>query len=360
MNNLIKYFKLDSLDCWHYFCILLGDYDLELGCDRGYMRANNLRDNFELIKHLRDSHQIEAIRSRFNEKKLKIVDDLVGMFNITDTQYALHFSSDKDLFDDMDRFLLSVGDLSTSWLKCEVEDTNEETVYSICMHNGILEGVYNRLMSSQNIVEYARFKKPRAGNVFKTTEYPKNGPNTNNAILDYIKQGNQQNPNDLKLFMCSMAVWFEWLNTNKYEQSVQEPGYLFVDAFFYNFVILKLKNALQKSAPKKDTISRILCQHLDADKKPYQDIVNLYLGIGNKGKGSQHFQTDLKYVHRVNEFQVLYFTMGAYAKLEKLPLKWLFPDDFLNCFFVCKFVQEVGEKGTELCKLNGLLKVSFR
>ena len=110
------------------------------------MRENDLNNNFELIKHLRKSNKITSIRSR-NEKKLKIVDDFVGMFKFKVTDYTLHFSSGKDsyLFDDMDRFLLSVGDLSTSWLICLVEDTDEETVYSICLHNGILEGVYNRL-----------------------------------------------------------------------------------------------------------------------------------------------------------------------------------------------------------------------
>ena len=111
------------------------------------MRENNLKNNFELIEHLSKSDRIKSIRSRYNKKKLKIVNDFVGMFKFKVTDYTLHFSSGKDsyLFDDMDRFLLSVGDLSTSWLICLVEDTDEETVYSICLHNGILEGVYNRL-----------------------------------------------------------------------------------------------------------------------------------------------------------------------------------------------------------------------
>ena len=147
MHNLIKYYGLQSLDCWLYFCVLLGDYDLELEYDKAYMRENDLNNNFDLIKHLRKSNKITSIRSHYNEKKLKIVDDFVGMFKFKVTDYTLHFSSSKDsyLFDDMDRFLLSVGDLSTSWLICLVEDTDEETVFSICLHNGILEGVYNRL-----------------------------------------------------------------------------------------------------------------------------------------------------------------------------------------------------------------------
>ncbi len=111
------------------------------------MQKYELKTNFMLLKHLRKSNKITSIRSRYNENKLKIVDDLVGMFKFKVTDYTLHFSSSRDsyLFDDMDRFLLSVGDLSTSWLICLVEDTDEETVYSICLHNGILEGVYNRL-----------------------------------------------------------------------------------------------------------------------------------------------------------------------------------------------------------------------
>ena len=373
VNNLIKYFELDNLNCWLYFCVLLGDYDLELGCDNAYMRDNNIKNNFELIEHLRDSNQIKIIRSRYNEKKLKIVDDLVGMFNFTFTNYNLFFSSDKDsyLVDDMDRFLLSVGDLSTSWLKCEVEDTSEETVYSICINNGILKDVYNRLNSTRNIVEYSRYKKPQPERVFKTIEYPKNDENEKNIILDYIKKVNQQKPDDesdnLKLFLCSMAVWFKWLNTNKYEKSVEEPAYLFADAFFYNFIILKLKNLLEISTgknifPNIDRLTKILCEQLDTDQKPYQDIVDLYLSINKSyiSKIPQYFERDLKYVHRVNEFQSLYFTVGAYAKLEKLRLKWLCPDEFLNCFFICKYIQDFGKKETNIFALNCLLIVSYQ
>ena len=159
----------------------------------------------------------------------------------------------------------------------------------------------------------------------------------------------------------------KWLSTNKYERSIHEPGYLFVDAFFYNFIILKLKKIVDNFTAKDgfpitDRIDGILRTHLDTDLEYYRGIVDLYRSIISSGvdKDPQYFQRDLRYVHRVNEFQALYFTVGVFAKLERLRLEWLCPDEFLDCVFVCKYVQGVGKEGSKVCSLDNLLKVSLQ
>ena len=61
-------------------------------------------------------------------------------------------------------------------------------------------------------------------------------------------------------------------------------------------------------------------------------------------------------VHRLNEFQIAYYLLSVYNKLKKFSLKFLGPNEFLNCSFICKFIQESQLENKKSFQLKRLLE----
>jgi hypothetical protein len=95
------------------------------------------------------------------------------------------------------------------------------------------------------------------------------------------------------------------------------------------------------------------------DQKDLCKISDLYEEIQNDGNNihpSAFFKTDLKLVHRLNEFQIAYYLLNVYNKLKKFSLKFLGPNEFLNCSFICKFIQESQLENKKSFQLKSLLE----
>ncbi len=61
-------------------------------------------------------------------------------------------------------------------------------------------------------------------------------------------------------------------------------------------------------------------------------------------------------VQRLNEFQIAYYLLNIYNKLKKFSLKFLGPNEFLNCSFICKFIQESQLENKKSFQLKTLLE----
>ena len=160
---------------------------------------------------------------------------------------------------------------------------------------------------------------------------------------------------DLSLLYVSFAIWYDWLTRNKYNnETTNISADMFLDSIIYNWIILMSKsnnnnNTANQSGDLKNILDqKNLCQISDL----YEEILN----DGNKINPSAFFRTDLKLVHRLNEFQITYYLLNVYNKLKKFSLKFLGPNEFLNCSFICKFIQESQLENKKSFQLKTLLE----
>lgn len=76
----------------------------------------------------------------------------------------------------------------------------------------------------------------------------------------------------------------------------------------------------------------------------------------------EYFALDLNIVHRLNEFQAIYYSIGAMNKIYELNFDFLLPHRFLNCFFCVKFIKrhldykDVNNNENDLIKLENLIR----
>jgi hypothetical protein len=357
LKRLLSHLKLSSYLTWLYFCVLLGDYDIGFDRNIGYFREKriNTRDGFmNLINHLRQnessmlSNNFSEIRYSYRDRRLvEKIDDLLALFKFKNDCYKFF---DSDSIDDFDRFIISTRDLKICYLSCYVEDCNEKSIYQICKDTPILRGIYSDL-SDSSVLEFSRLPITTSGRLLESIKYTSS--KIDNLALNLLAELNEKNlkkDDDLSLLYVSLAIWYDWLTRNKYNnETTNISADMFLDSIIYNWIILMSKSnnnnniANQSGDLKKDLDEKDLCKISDL----YEEIIN----DGNNTQSSAFFQTDLKLVHRLNEFQIAYYLLNVYNKLKKFNLKFLGPNEFLNCSFICKFIQLENKKSFQLKSL---------
>ena len=123
----------------------------------------------------------------------------------------------------------------------------------------------------------------------------------------------------------------------------------FVDSILYNWIIISLKSVANT------TQLGLLMQDLFKGNEDYSEIVSIYDHIIEDKSRDDYFSHDLKLVHRINEFQAVYFMLNIYSKLKQFNFEFLSPDCFLNGLFICRFLQENKEEGSNSNKIYILL-----
>jgi hypothetical protein len=372
LENLLSCLKLSSYLTWLYFCVLLGDYDIGLDRNIGYFKQKRIdtrNGNFmNLIAYLRQnessmlSNDFSEIRNSYRDRRLvEIIDDLLAFFKFENNSYKFIASVS---IDDFERFIISIRDLKICYLSCYVEDCNEQSIYQICKDTPILGGIYSEL-SVSSVLEYSRLPITTSGTLIKSVDYkPSKIDNLALNLLVELNEKNLKKDDDLSLLYVSFAIWYDWLTRNKYNnETTNISADMFLDSIIYNWIILMSKsnndnNIINQSGDLKKILDqKNLCQISDL----YEEIIN----DGNKINSSAFFRTDLKLVHRLNEFQIAYYLLNVYNKLKKFSLKFLGPNEFLNCSFICKFIQESqlgNKKSFQLKKLleeNNLVQQVF-
>ena len=362
MNNLLGYLRLQNHKTWLYFCVILGDRDIDLARNLNYLIKNRIDTRngnlIRLVNHLQSdemsslNNNFKNLRSFYDRDQLKSIDDLIAMFEFKNNRFEL---TDSIQPTDFDRFILSVKDLKTCYLYSGVEDCTENNIFKLCQDNHILEQIYFCL--NNQIVEYSRdiIKTDYAKNIIKKYIFNAKDFQANNSALSYLSTHNLNNSNekdDLTLFYVSLAIWYQWLKQNNYNNKIEfsNPDD-FLDSVLYNWIIISLKSGLNAS---KDQ-SALLMQDCFKQKEDYSEIIQLYGQIIENKLRDNYFIHDLKLVHRINEFQAAYFAVSIYSKLKQFMYDFLTPDQFFNGLFICSYLQENKKRDSTPFKLFTLL-----
>jgi hypothetical protein len=377
VGRLIKILELRNFRTWLYFCILLGDYDINLISNKRFMNAHCLKDKKDLLDHLKKEESsllqngYKHIRNDYNHNNylIKLIDGLIQCFEFKNSKYKIEYS---DKFDDFNRIILTMRDINTIFLYSIIEDTNQNHVYQICQYHHILEQIY-KLISRRVITEYSRSHNSHSNRSVRVVQYSDKRIKSNH-ILDYIdraetvaKEIDVDDSQKMNLFSISLSVWYDWIcKINIGQKKFKTDNISFIDAIFHNFLILRIKQIIINDdnhciQTGQDYYGDLLRKGLRRNLNDYVRIVELYDNIADPSKNSkskfEFFEKDLSYVHCINEFQSLYYMIGVYCRIKSInKLKWLSPDEFLNGLFICKYLQEFETNGTESNALYNLME----
>ena len=125
VKSLLDYFGLTSHKTWLYFCMLMGDNDIELSRNVDYFRAKRIDTRYgkwiNLINYLKENERhllqsdFKEIRSSYYRESLNKIDALIKQFEFKDNEYKL-----VEATNDFDRFVMSVKDLNKCFLNTMV------------------------------------------------------------------------------------------------------------------------------------------------------------------------------------------------------------------------------------------------
>ena len=268
LKNLLCHLNL-SYDTWLYFCVLLGDFDIEIERNIKYFKQKRIDTRYSnfmnLITYLKQnessmlSNSFSEIRNSYSYGLIKKIDDLLALFKFENKSYKF---IDLILIDDFDRFIISTKDLKICYLSCLVEDCNEQSIYHICQDMEILQEIYTNL-SDSTITEYSRLPL-NSGKLVKSINYNPSKRNNNLALnlLLELNDKNLEKNDDLSLLHVSLAIWYDWLTKHKYNHETSNvSAEMFLDSVIYNWIILMCKSDDKKN--QSGDLKKLLDQDLN-------------------------------------------------------------------------------------------------
>ena len=339
-----------------YFCILSGENDGILKRRDDFVNAKRgpkdkrafhkvLRDYLKREEFCLSRNNYEEIRSQYTEDVLDGIDEIRNMLELKQAgeKAKLEIESGQTCIE-FDRFKKNLNFKRACYFKLVVEDFEEENCYSIVQNFDLLKLIYsafNRELTS--VTEFYRVKS--------ASDVDLNNNNNNNIVENLVnltdfsaKQNPVLNYLDKKrktcdrddLFFVSLSMWNKWLSENFYENEIEVKPNEFVDSLLLNFLILSLKRD---------------------NSKDEESIVKLYDRLKSARANLEDFcKSDVRLVHRLNEFQAVYFAIGVLNQMADLGFELLSVAEFLNGCFLVKCLKK--ETNDDLETLNELLAKS--
>lgn len=355
VDDMVSHLRL-SYKSWLYFCILLGDYDAGFTRNSNYMRTNNIQKGTSFFKQLLDharlkqkaftQNNFQEIRETYSENDLQIVDQFIEMIEFKNTNFEFITGINGSL-NDFDRFITILKDMKMTYFCCLTEDCGEKTVFDPVKKIGFYNTIYSLIKTRYPevefdvIIEHCRVQNPsvQLSRLVSQSEV-RVGVTENNLVYDYLMKRSKSAVNDnLTLFLSSLSIWFKHMNENSYVSKLELKPIDFIEAVLMNFVII---NLIRPDISCDDDIESMFkyriveANNLDQIFQLYSKIINQIRNFNGKKIPSM----DLKLVHRLNEFQAIYYSMGLLNKIACLNFKFLSPSLILNGFFCTKFLLE--------------------
>jgi hypothetical protein len=356
IKKLCKYYDM-SYETYFYFCVCLGDYDIDLlrneklfkkiKCDTNDF--NYLLAYFHQNKAKFNSTNFKAVRETYSQRCLNEIDKLHDLFTFKTLESDFIQGLNGSL-NDFDRFILNFKDMKKVYLNSFVEDFKEENLFHSARHFQVLDLIYSVFNSKYPdqkldvISEYSRVKNPYSvidDKLIIEREVKVADFDLEKSFLYGFLMSSKLDK-EMTLFLTCCALWHKWLSLNEYHTKVNISNEQFIDVLFTNFVILNLKNDL-KSAPNA------------------QEIIDLYEQSDNESKNRKIKKDgdDLPLIHRLNEFQTMYFLLGVLNKLSgEFGFSQLSVKHFMNCCFLVQSLHELNETNSKIGQILGLIRNS--
>ena len=357
---------------WMYFGVINGDYDLQLNRNNKYLLSKKINTrikdfNFDLIYHLKENESkyidsnFSDIRKAYDQEDLKKVDKLIEKFEMKTNQDT---KNDK-FYNDFDKSIEIFKTLNLNYLNCLIEDPNELTCYSIVQKNDVFNMIYYLLTNKFNLKRISTIEYYRNQNLSKfedsvSKQAIKIDKPENSLIYDFLKEINEKltdrnnnvlsKDDNLSILMTSLSIWYEWILKNNYKTKISISPEIFVDSILTNLLIIDLKNKLQSNQNDKNIGS-------DSEEKNIIDIklcvnnineINRMISIYNqiinhddtKLSEIEFFLNDIKIVHRLNEFQTMFFSLCLLSKISDFKLDYFSPRNFFNGRFLFEYINK--------------------
>jgi hypothetical protein len=276
------------------------------------------------------------------------------------------------------------------YLPCLVEDCAESNAFKCVQRNKLLDNLYfylsNLLSANIDLVdEYYRGKQ--CSSEYNCVEMRvvkvNDSLNDENALLGYLRELSlrasrrgelDEDGNNLVLLFASLSMFLDWLRRDELDMYTHRlsrvPSGLLIEAILFNLLLLTAQVAytsqtsaqphtnekanadnLQQTtqSTEKITDTRHLLTHLKSiEKHELGPIVNSYKEIYSSASSlkkesnqlHEYFSVDLKIVHRMNEFQAIYYVLGAINHLLGLGFEFLLPHRFFSGAFISDYAKE--------------------
>jgi hypothetical protein len=354
LNRMLDFIHYKHWKTWFYFCILLGDNDQALERNKRFFYRFKLQPNdvlhllinIGLEEHTWQSNDFHLIKTYFindktNENKTSQIEEMRQLFELNNKMVSYSFINSIKLNKEMsclvdsleeinefDRFISTLKHLKANYIPCLIEDTCKATVFRKTQSLDLFQVIYSVLNMQQQqdsnndriefIDEYFR-------NEFGAIEHKivSLTQDNENKVLKYLLTRNQMNKNEdisqdfLSILLYALKLWLELsredLITNHFVQSILK-----------SFCLIQLGSSanLFKIAKSGKQFGRFLHYF---DRKEFDQVF--------------YMKNELECVHKLNEFQALYYTMGIVHKLFDLTcLKYILPHHFLNAKFCVKYM----------------------
>ncbi|CAF1031044.1 unnamed protein product [Brachionus calyciflorus] len=399
LKKLMDFFRLESHKTWIYFCILLGNNDdVELRRNSNYFKEFHIDTRGGNLEHLIAHCKLEEerliktnytqIRNTYVFKRdvaLKKIDKLIELFEMKNSDFNFFPSPHSNyLIDDFDRIFLTIKSLNCFHLNCLVEDCQESSVFQPSID--FLHSIYAILLAKSEkkfsqIDEFIRTKTPSKDSLVDVSPITADmfnkvlKENKSFSFLSEIeKRMKQFNIRDnLTILFISLVVWQNWLDKELLKLSESEnklqklKSENFLDAIIINFSILSLKLNSNLNCNLNDlTQESMVKEVVDKYGKKDHDILGIYEKIIKNIEidvcVEEYYELDLKLVHRFNEFQTIYYMIGAMCKLNEFKFELLEPNRFLNSYFCVNYIKSLvmdennNVENTEITKLEFMFK----
>ena len=392
IHKMLDHLEIDW-KTWVYFCLICGDYDY-LPKNVNYLRKNYIdtRNGYNnLLNHLKNrqneflTNNYKRIRDTYEPEMLKTIDELFQMFELKNNYEELNKSIiDYTNLNDFDRVLVGIKEMANVYMSCLIENCKEKSVFSLSVNNQLYNLIYfemtqKRGLEHKSIVEYQRMENPLS-EANCIVENKVKIVKINSEIFNYLKKRNdfltqdRSISDDTTLLFTALSICHKGMNSRNDGYSPE----LLIDAILTNLLIINLKKNLNNGINENgneivgfQNINELFKIHWkDQDKEAINNLIELYdemRKVNEKHNLNDYFNQDLQLIHRVNEFQALYFTLGILNKVS-FDFKFLSPSQFLNARFVCKFmvkdnhksINEIISNTDALAKIKNELSSKFK
>lgn len=380
LNKLLNFFRFESHKTWIYFCIMLGNNDdPELKRNFVYFKEYKINTSGGCMDHLIAHLKLEEktllesdfcrIRSSYIFKHkiaLKKIDQLIELFQMKNSNYqfakSLVLNCKKN---DFDRIFLTITNLNCFFINCLVENYQEDSVFqpSIDFIRCIYAVLFTKCkVKFSQIDEFVRTQDPTNQSLIDLCSISSdmfNKASNQNKCLNALKQIDQKMRqlkirDNLTLLFFSLVLWENWLEKKivTFDKTTSTTSTIvksktFLNAVITNFIIINMRQESNSNMMINDT--DLTCENLFSKeniRKERQQILSTYdkiiSEIDSEPNLEEYFEMDISIVHRINEFQAIYYILGALCKINEFKLELLEPNNFLNSYFCVNYIKMMG------------------
>lgn len=161
-------------------------------------------------------------------------------------------------------------------------------------------------------------------------------------VHTYLQNKSMNSNGSSTLFFTALSLWYFWLNNNYYTNNFDKNYQLF-ESIITNLLLINVCE-MKTNIGFNNIVG----------EKLVNDLVSSYHQFRSSTKASPLTKESRQIIHRLNEFQAIYFSLGLLNKAAEFNFEFMSTSLFLNAHFIMTYVK----KGVEWDILTNLIENS--